>query len=133
MRRSLRLRKQDKKLAQVSEFLRDDRDIDEQTRNKFAFLDASTRKRKSKSNRFLEPGNEINSTGSFLSDLSVTQSDEDFLDVSKPFKKHRPSVAALNSSFGDKNKRRSMRKSLSDYSRRNKSEWPFKPLNFLAL
>lgn len=105
----------------MSEFLRCDRAIDDETRSKFAFLDATTRKRKSKSNRFLEQGNDINSTGSFLSDLSVTQSDEDFLDVSKPFKKHRPSGAGLNNSFSEaKNRRRSLRKSINDINKRNK-------------
>lgn len=75
----------------------------------------STRKRKSKSNRYVEDkyGNEINSTGSFLSDLSVTQSEEDFLEQSKPFKKHRPSTNAANTSYADaKHARRSARRSM---------------------
>lgn len=113
---------QDKKLAQVCDFLRTDRDINDETRNKFAFLNMSTRKRKSKSNKFLEEkyGNDINSTGSFLSDLSVTQSEEDFLEVSKPFKKHRPSATGVNGSFAENaNKRRSARMSIGE--RRSKS------------
>lgn len=83
----------DKKLSQVRDFLLTDRCINDETRNKFAFLNESGRKRKSKSigGKY---GNDINSTGSFLSDLSVTQSEEDFLDISKPFKKHRPSQDA---------------------------------------
>lgn len=81
----------------------------------------STRKRKSKSNRFEDKyGNEINSTGSFLSDLSVTQSEEDFLEMSKPFKKHRPSTNAANISYVDaKQARRSARRSMD---LRSKSE-----------
>lgn len=67
-------------------------------------------------------GNEINSTGSFMGELSLTQSEDDFLDVpkvEKTFKKHRPSANG-NVSFADskhnrstKNaeKRRSQRKS----------------------
>lgn len=82
----------------------------------------SSRKRKSKSNRYVADkyGNEINSTGSFLSDLSVTQSEEDFLEMSKPFKKHRPSTTAANISYGEpKQSRRSARRSID---LRNKSK-----------
>lgn len=71
----------------------------------------STRKRRS--NRINDDShcNEINSTGSFLSDLSI--SFDDFLDVSKPFKKHRPSIIANNVSVVEANqKRRSARKSM---------------------
>lgn len=86
-----------------------------------AFLNMSTRKRKSKSNRYDKKyGNEINSIGSFLSDLSVTQSEEDFLEMSKPFKKHRPSTTAANASYAEaKQTRRSARKSMD---LRNKRE-----------
>lgn len=98
-----------------------DRDINDETRSKLAFLNMSSRKRKSKSNRYTgdKYGNEINSTGSFLSDLSVTQSEEDFLDVSKPFKKHRPSAGAPNSYADPKQARRSARRSMD---LRNKSK-----------
>lgn len=109
-------------MSQVCDFLRTDRDINDETRSKLAFLNMSARKRKSKSNKFMEEkyGNDINSTGSFLSDLSVTQSEEDFLEVSKPFKKHRPSGNGYNGSFVESaNARRSARKSITD--RRNKS------------
>lgn len=85
----------------------------------------SSRKRKSKTNRYVEEkyGNEINSTGSFLSDLSVTQSEEDYLEVSKPFKKHRPSLNALNGSNADmKYTRRSARKSGNSDYQRNRSK-----------
>lgn len=84
----------------------------------------STRKRKSKTNRYEDKYcNEINSTGSFLSDLSVTQSEEDFLEMSKPFKKHRPSTTAANASYADaKQTRRSARRSID---LRTKSEFLF--------
>lgn len=110
----------EKKMSQVCDFLKTDRYINDETRNKFAFLNMS-RKRKSKSigGKY---GNDINSTGSFLSDLSVTQSEEDFLDVSKPFKRHRPSLNGLNGSYTDvKSARRSTRKSLAS-ERRSQSE-----------
>lgn len=96
----------ERKLSQVCDFLKEDRFINDETRHKYAFLNLSSRKRKSKS---MGHGNDINSTGSFLSDLSVTQSEEDFLDdEKKQFKRHRPSTAGLNVSS-----RRSTRKSLA--------------------
>lgn len=108
-----------------------DREINDETRSKLAFLNMSSRKRKSKSNRYVEDkyGNEINSTGSFLSDLSVTQSEEDFLEVSKPFKKHRPSTNAANAantSYAEaKHARRSARRSIDS---RHKSKFQSKLL-----
>lgn len=112
---------QEKKLSRACEFLRSDREINDETRSKLAFLNMSTRKRKSKSNRYEDKyGNEINSTGSFLSELSVTQSEEDFLEMSKPFKKHRPSTNAANTSYAEtKHSRRSARRSMDT---RSKSE-----------
>lgn len=113
----------DRKMVQVCDFLRTDRDINDETRNKLAFLDISTRKRKSKSNKFVEEkyGNEINSTGSFLSDLSVTQSEDDFLDVNvghaKQWKKHRPSGIGNGSFVDSKYTRRSAHKSLENKRR----------------
>lgn len=78
-------------------------------------LNASLRKRKLNSNRFGEQQNcnEINSTCSFLSELSMTQSDDDLLDVTRPFKKHRPSANMANVSYIDGNqRRRSARKTM---------------------
>lgn len=96
----------ERKLSQVYDFLKEDCLINDETRHKYAFLNLSSRKRKSKS---MGHGNDINSTGSFLSDLSVTQSEEDFLDdEKKQFKRHRPSTTGLNVSS-----RRSTRKSLA--------------------
>lgn len=78
-------------------------------------LNASLRKRKLNSRRFDEErnGNEINSTCSFLSELSMTQSEDDLLDVTRPFKKHRPSTNMANLSYVDANqRRRSARKTM---------------------
>lgn len=78
-------------------------------------LNASLRKRKLNSNCFGEErnGNEINSTCSFLSELSMTQCEDDLLDVTKPFKKHRPSTNIANVSYIDANqRRRSARKTM---------------------
>lgn len=112
----------EKKMCQVREFLLSEQDLKDETRNKLAFLNVSSRKRKS--NKYIEEkyGNDINSTGSFLSNLSLTQSEDDFLDVgighTKQWKKHRPSYTnAANASFAaasaDKRKsRRSERKSV---------------------
>lgn len=117
----------DMKMSQVWEFLRTDRDINDETRNKLAFLDIPSRKRKSKSNKFVEEkyGDEINSTGSFLSDLSVTQSEDDFLDVNvghaKQWKKHRPSGIGNGSFVDSKYTRRSAHKSLEN-KRRSQSK-----------
>lgn len=113
----------DKKMSQVCDFLRTDRDINDETRSKLAFLDMSSRKRKSKSKKFMEEkyGDDINSTGSFLSDLSVTQSEDDFLDVNvghaKQWKKHRPSGIGNGSFVDSKYTRRSAHKSLENKRR----------------
>jgi Rac GTPase-activating protein 1 len=83
----------EKRMIAVKDLLLNERDIKEETRTKFAFLNNFPKKRKS---RHEQLGNDINSTGSFLSDLSLTQSEDDFLDVrtakAAPWKKHRPSV-----------------------------------------
>lgn len=108
----------DKKLIQVCDFLKSDREVYDRMQDKFDF-NMPARKRKSNSNKFMSEkfGNDINSTGSFLSDLSVTQSEEDFLDMSK-FKKHRPSTTGLNGSITDtKSRRRSIRKSIANDQR----------------
>lgn len=113
----------DKKMSLVCDFLRTDRDINDETRSKLAFLDMSSRKRKSKSKKFMEEkyGDDINSTGSFLSDLSVTQSEDDFLDVNvghaKQWKKHRPSGIGNGSFVDSKYTRRSAHKSLENKRR----------------
>lgn len=84
-------------------------------------LNASLRKRKFNSNRFGEERNcnEINSTCSFLSELSMTQSDDDLLDMTRPFKKHRPSANMVNVSYVDANQRRRS-------ARRTTMEWQSK-------
>lgn len=67
----------------------------DETRKKIQVLSTYDRKRKS-IHKDDEYCNEINSTGSFLSDLSLTQSGDDFLDpkpaAAQKWKKHRPSV-----------------------------------------
>lgn len=110
----------DRKMGQVCDFLRNDNDIKDETRNKIAMLNASNRRSRRRSSKFVEEkyGNEINSTGSFLSDLSVTQSEDDFLDANlgaanKHWKKHRPSYDAALGETSGKKARRSGRKSLS--------------------
>lgn len=87
-------------------------------RDTLASLNVS-HKRRSRSNQYEDRfGNEINSTGSFLSDLSVTQFDDDFLETTKPFKKHCPSMMTTNMSFVEsKQRRRSARKSMDLYSK----------------
>uniref|UniRef100_A0A1A9V7Y6 Rho-GAP domain-containing protein n=1 Tax=Glossina austeni TaxID=7395 RepID=A0A1A9V7Y6_GLOAU len=52
-------------------------------------------------------GNEINSTGSFLSDLSITQSEDDFLDahISHDWHNHKPSVNNFVPYVGNKRSR----------------------------
>lgn len=102
----------DKKLSKVCEYLRTDQDINDETRNRLAFLDKSARKRKS--NHYIDDkfADELNSTGSFLSNLSVTQSEEDFLEVQKPFKKHRSSITGVqNDSYTEVKSSRNARRS----------------------
>ncbi|XP_037944697.1 rac GTPase-activating protein 1 [Teleopsis dalmanni] len=85
----------EKKIVAVADLLQNERNLKDETKDKLAFLNTIPRKRKSL-NRHIEEkyGNDINSTGSFLSDLSITQSEDDFLDVrhSKSWQKHRPSI-----------------------------------------
>lgn len=84
---------------QVKDLLRTETNINEQTRDKFAFLNSCQKNRRSKkqTDKF---ANEVNSTGSFLSDLSVTHSEDDLLDVPQAqptkWRKHRPSYTADN-------------------------------------
>nr|XP_014097656.1 rac GTPase-activating protein 1 [Bactrocera oleae]XP_014097657.1 rac GTPase-activating protein 1 [Bactrocera oleae]XP_036230973.1 rac GTPase-activating protein 1 [Bactrocera oleae] len=85
----------EKKIIAVADLVQKDANLNNETRDKLAFLNTLPRKRKSM-NRVMEEkyGNDINSTGSFLSDLSITQSEDDFLDVrpSTGWQKHRPSL-----------------------------------------
>jgi Rac GTPase-activating protein 1 len=76
----------------------------DETRKHIQALTTLPKKRKSTHHIFEEdPVNDINSTGSFLSDLSLTQSGDDLLDpkptsgANQKWKKHRPS--ANNSGF----------------------------------
>lgn len=65
----------------VREILRQDHNMKEETRDKLAFLNNTPRSRKSVTSRFSRQyANEVNSTGSILSELSVTQSEDDFLE-----------------------------------------------------
>lgn len=77
-------------MCTIREFLQNDENLKEETRNQLAFLNTCQKKRKSKlgADKY---GNDINSTGSFLHNLSLTRSEDDFLDVDKPFKAHRKS------------------------------------------
>lgn len=85
--------------------------INEQTRDKFAVLTAGQQKFRLSKKHAERYGNEVNSTGSFLSDLSVTQSEDDLLDVPAAlpnrWRKHRPSgeADAGNSFIGTKRSR----------------------------
>lgn len=80
-------------MCTIREFLHDE-NLKEETRNQLAFLNTCQKKRKSKrKSKMIEEkhGNEVDSTGSFMSNLSITQSEDDFLDIEKPFKKHHKS------------------------------------------
>lgn len=85
----------EKKMVAVCDIMKNEQDIKDETRERLAFMNAYSYKRKSAHDRIDELGNDINSTGSFLSDLSLTQSEDDFLDVrmsrNRSWKKHRPS------------------------------------------
>lgn len=93
----------EKKIIAVAELLRNERDINEETKDKLAFLNTFHQKKRKSMNTHIEEkfGNDINSTGSFLSDLSLTQSEDDFLDVrgSKAWQKHRPSLPKNTAPF----------------------------------
>lgn len=106
---------------QLREVLLNDHTIKDETRKHLATLNnyGTHKKRKSLHNQE-DYGNEINSTGSFLSDLSLTQSEDDFLDsrVSGPgqkWKKHRPSynnnTSLLNASAKKTRKSTELRRS----------------------
>jgi len=91
----------EKKMIAVRDLVRNERDLKDETKDKFAFLNYYPKKRKSFVGQMDEHYNDINSTGSFLSDLSLTQSEDDFLDVksTKNFKKHRPSLPKASGTF----------------------------------
>ncbi|XP_075166190.1 rac GTPase activating protein tumbleweed [Haematobia irritans] len=95
----------EKKLVAVADLLQHENNLKNETRDKLGFLHTLPRKRKSV-NRNLEDkfGNEINSTGSFLSDLSITQSEDDFLEdrPSRSYHKNRQSNAVNGVAFGNK-------------------------------
>ncbi|KAH8304410.1 rac GTPase-activating protein 1 [Drosophila kikkawai] len=85
------------KIMAVADLLRHERNLNNETRDKLAFLNTlpSSRKRKSLNTvREDKSYGDINSTGSLLSDLSITHSEDDFLDVrrSKSWREHRPSL-----------------------------------------
>ncbi|KAH8354914.1 hypothetical protein KR093_000926 [Drosophila rubida] len=87
------------KIMAVADLLRHERNLNNETRDKLAFLHTlptgSTRKRKSLNTLHEDKSyGDINSTGSLLSDLSITHSEDDFLDVrrSKSWREHRPSL-----------------------------------------
>lgn len=112
---------QEEKLSTVCNFLHTDREIDRDT---LASLNMSPHKRRSKSSRHGDEQycNEINSTNSFLSDLSATQFDDDNFEISslRPFKVHCPSTTLSNTSYVEtKQRRRSARRSMD---LRSKSE-----------
>lgn len=85
----------ERKIVAVADLLQHENNLKNETKDKLAFLNTLPRKRKSLNPHLEEKyGNDINSTGSFLSDLSITQSEDDFLDVrpSRSWHKHRPSI-----------------------------------------
>lgn len=106
----------ERKMLAVTDLLKNERDIKDETRNKFDFLNNFQKKRKSAHMLRVEEqlGNEINSTGSFLSDLSITQSEDDFLEIrshNRSWKKHRPSYTAATSGANRAGTRKSRRSS----------------------
>lgn len=120
----------EQKLSRVCEYLRTDRDMNDEARNKYAYLDhmESNRKvsSKRKSHKFIpESSEDLNNTGSFLSNLSVTQSEDDFLDVQdtvgdiRPkMKKHRPSESS--GPYTEAKSSRRSRRSIGDHQVQSK-------------
>lgn len=87
------------KLDSLRSLLVNDNTLRDETRKHLQILSTYTKKRKSLHQQIEEEqfGNDINSTGSFLSDLSLTQSGDDLLDpkpsaANQKWKKHRPSL-----------------------------------------
>lgn len=88
-------------MTACSDILMKDSDIKDETRNKLGFLYQMPKKRKSL-RECEKVCNDVNSTGSFLSDMSLTQSEDDFLDPHtsmKGWKKHRPSIPSNNGAY----------------------------------
>lgn len=85
------------KLESLRTLLLNDHTMRDETRKHLQVLSTLTRKKRKSNHQFPEePCNDINSTGSFLSDLSLTQSGDDLLDpkptaANQKWKKHRPS------------------------------------------
>ncbi|KAM7344158.1 rac GTPase activating protein tumbleweed isoform 1-T3 [Cochliomyia hominivorax] len=89
----------EKKIIAVADLLQHENNLKNETKDKLAFLNTLPRKRKSMNTHLEEKyGNDINSTGSFLSDLSITQSEDDFLDIrpSRTWQKQRPASAVID-------------------------------------
>ncbi|XP_070489792.1 rac GTPase-activating protein 1 isoform X1 [Chironomus tepperi] len=120
------------KLESLRTLLINDNTMKDETRKHLQVLSTFAKKRKSNHQIDEEEFNDINSTGSFLSDLSLTQSGDDILDP-KPvahgpqkWKKHRPSLNNSNIlNVSNKNrmssdKRRSTRLSLLDFGPNDK-------------
>lgn len=84
-------------------------------------LSRSSLKRKSESNRQETQDNEINSTLSFLSDLSINHIKDIFPNVVKPLKKHRQSATRNGSPYNNENGQRQRISRISKKSR-NRSE-----------
>lgn len=89
---------QENKLDSLRTLLLNDHTMRDETRKHLQVLSAYTKKRKS-NHQYVDEDvcNDINSTGSFLSDLSLTQSGDDILDPkptvgNQKWKKHRPSL-----------------------------------------
>lgn len=115
----------EKKMFAVCDIVKNEQDIKDETRERLAFMNAYSYKRKSTHDRIEELGNDINSTGSFLSDLSLTQSEDDFLDVktsrNRSWKKHRPSYNASGAVYAG-NKRTRLSKDASKRKSVNESK-----------
>lgn len=108
---------QEEKLSAVCDFLHTDREMDNQMRTTLASFNVPCRKRRSKSDRcsIQQNTNEINSTCSFLSDLSMTMFEDDLLDITKAFKKRRSSN--LSDEFPYVQRRSSIRRSTDSISK----------------
>uniref|UniRef100_A0A182QIL0 Rac GTPase-activating protein 1 n=1 Tax=Anopheles farauti TaxID=69004 RepID=A0A182QIL0_9DIPT len=100
----------ERKMMAVCEIVRNEQTLRDETREQLAVF-ATEQRRKSRHGHGADGGemtgggvdNDINSTGSFLVDLSLTQSEDDFLEPlklqtkRKSWKKHRPSYNNNNS------------------------------------
>uniref|UniRef100_A0A1A9WWH2 Rho-GAP domain-containing protein n=1 Tax=Glossina brevipalpis TaxID=37001 RepID=A0A1A9WWH2_9MUSC len=98
----------ERKILAVADLLKHENNLKNETKDKLAFLHNLQKKRKSRNPHLEEMyGNEINSTGSFLSDLSITHSEDDFLESrpSRVWHKHRPSVSNAVPYVGNKRSR----------------------------